>query len=160
MVLCDTREPFPHPWQRYLPEGWQLEPATLETGDLCLPSHSEGAVVERKTPSDLASCIGVGRERFERELRRGRYCGRFVVVVEGTLSDVAASARGIHHNAVIGTMAAWTLRFAPFIFAGSQRLAADFSWRLLASQLPAAERRLSRGEGLQREAGAKEGSTV
>jgi hypothetical protein len=65
-----------------------------------------------------------------------------VVVVEGSLSDVvSAASRGIHHNAVIGTLAAWTLRFAPFIFAGSQRLAADFAWRLLASQLPSAERR-------------------
>jgi hypothetical protein len=45
------------------------EPGTLETGDIALAALLEGAVVERKTPANLASCIGSGRERFERELR-------------------------------------------------------------------------------------------
>jgi ERCC4-type nuclease len=144
IVLCDTREPWPHPWSAMLPLGWAFERTSLETGDLVLASHPHGAVIERKTPGDLASCIGAGRERFERELRRSRYAGRFVVVVEGSLSDVAVAAGGIHHNAVIGTLAAWTERYCPFTFAGSERLAADFALRLLASQLPSTEPRLGR----------------
>ena len=40
------------------------------------------------------------------------------------------------HNAVAGTLAAWTLRYCPFVFCGSQREAADFSFRLLAAQGP------------------------
>jgi hypothetical protein len=52
--------------------------------DIALAALPEGAVVERKTPTDLTSCIGAGRERFERELRRGRYVGRLIVVIEGT----------------------------------------------------------------------------
>jgi ERCC4-type nuclease len=107
IVLCDTREPWQHPWAVLLPEGWVLERAALDTGDLALASHPDGVVVERKTPGDLASCIGAGRERFERELRRSRYCGRFVVIVEGSLSDVAVAARGVHHKAVLGTIASW-----------------------------------------------------
>jgi hypothetical protein len=72
VVLCDTREPWPHPWaSAALALGWALERAALETGDLVLASHPHGAVIERKTPGDLASCVGVGRERFERELARG-----------------------------------------------------------------------------------------
>ena len=126
-----------------------FERASLETGDLALASHPHGVLVERKTPGDLASCIGAGRERFERELSRGRYCGRFVVVVEGSLSDVTVAARGVHHNAVLGTLASWTLRYCPFVFAGSQRLAADFAWRLLASQLPSGQRRSSGGARLK-----------
>jgi hypothetical protein len=51
--------------------------------------------VEGKTPSDMATCIGTNRERFERELKRGRYVGRMIVVVEGTLADVCAASRGI-----------------------------------------------------------------
>lgn len=141
IVLADTREPWPHPWQHLLPEGWVFERASLETGDLVLASHPYGAVIERKTPGDMAACIGAGRERFERELRRSRYAGRFVVVVEGSLSDVAVAVRGVHCNAVLGTLAAWTLRYCPFVFTGSQRLAVDFAIRLLASQLPEGERR-------------------
>jgi ERCC4-type nuclease len=124
-----------------LPQGWAFERTGLETGDLVLASHPHGAVLERKAPSDMAGCIGTGRERFERELRRGRYVGRFVVVVEGSLSDVVVAGRKLHANSIMGTLASWTVRYCPFVFAGSQRLAADFAWRLLASELPEAERR-------------------
>ena len=72
VILVDSREPCRHPWQRYLPPGWTMERTALETGDLGLATHPVGAIVERKTPGDLASCIGSGRERFERELQRGR----------------------------------------------------------------------------------------
>ena len=140
IILSDSREPYPHPWERFLPEGWVFERATLETGDLALAVLPEGGVIERKTPSDLANCIGKDRERFERELRRGRYLGRMVVVVESTLSDVAVAARGIHHNAVIGTLAAWTRRYCPFVFCGCERLAADFTFKFLAGQLREIER--------------------
>ena len=128
------------PWAALLPEGWVLERASLETGDFCLGSHLDGVLVERKSPSDMASCVGSNRERFERELKRGRYC-RLIVVVEGSLSDVVVAGRKLHANSIVGTLAAWTVRYAPFVFCGSQRLAVDFAFRLLASQLPSGERR-------------------
>ena len=134
-LLFDTREPDPHPWAAHLPEGWRIEIGTLETGDIALARIPEGVVVERKTPSDLAGCIGASRERFERELRRGRYVGRFLIVVEGSLSDVQHAARGIHPNSISGTLASWAVRFCPIIFAGSTAGAADFAFRALASQV-------------------------
>jgi hypothetical protein len=66
--------------------------------------------------------------------------GRMIVVVEGTLADVCAASRGISHNAIVGTLAAWTLRFFPFVFAGSVQAAAEFTFRLLAAQVRDAER--------------------
>jgi ERCC4-type nuclease len=134
-LLFDTREADPHPWERHLPEGWRIERGTLETGDLALARLPEGVVIERKTPCDLSSCIGASRERFERELRRGRYVGRFIVIVEGTLSDVQRAARGIHPNSINGTLAAWSVRFCPIIFAGGVAPAADFAFRALAAQV-------------------------
>ena len=134
-ILLDTREPSPHPWTRYLPEGWHVEPGTLETGDIALARLPDGIVIERKTAPDLAGCIGSSRERFERELKRSRYCGRFIVVCEGSLADVCVAGRGMNHNAITGTLAAWTARYCPFIFAGSTAAAADFSFRALASQV-------------------------
>jgi DNA excision repair protein ERCC-4 len=92
----DTREPWPHPWQPYFSDSVELERGTLETGDLALAKLPDGAVIERKTVPDLLGVIGKGRERFERELKRSRYVGRFLVVVEGTLADVLAEARSIH----------------------------------------------------------------
>lgn len=134
-LIFDTREPDPHPWARHLPEGWRIVRGTLETGDIALARLPEGVVIERKTPSDLAGCIGASRERFERELRRGRYVGRFLIVVEGSLSDVHLVARGIHPNSVNGSLAAWAVRFCPIIFAESTAGAADFAFRALAAQV-------------------------
>jgi ERCC4-type nuclease len=140
-LLADTREPAdPHPWSPYLPEGWRMVRGTLETGDFALAALPEATVIERKTPSDLAGCIGKGRERFERELRRGRYLGRLIVVVEGDLRDVIEAAPGIKPAAVIGSLAAWTGRYCPFVFAGSVRAAADFSFRALSAQVRTIER--------------------
>ena len=55
LVTVDSREPEPHRWARYLPEGWSLERGSLETGDLALAALPDGAVVERKTAGDLVS---------------------------------------------------------------------------------------------------------
>jgi DNA excision repair protein ERCC-4 len=139
-VTIDTREPWPHPWADYVPQGWEIERGTLETGDLALSALPDGAVVERKTPGDLVSCIGSGRERFERELRRGRYTGRMIVVVEGNLSDVFVAGRSVHHNSIVGTFAARILRYCPIVFCGSERVAADFAFRFLAAQIRDIER--------------------
>ena len=99
----------------------------METGDLCLASHPFGAVIERNSPGDMASCIGSCRERFERELKRGRYCGKMIIVVSGSFEDVLKAGRGLHVNAIIGSVASWVLRYAPFIFAGSEHLAGFLS---------------------------------
>jgi hypothetical protein len=34
-----------------------------------------------------------------------------IAVVEGTLGDLYAVSRGISHNSITGTLAAWTLRY-------------------------------------------------
>ena len=64
-VIIDTREPWPHPWDEYLPEGFQFERGTLETGDIALAALPDGAVVERKTPGDMVGCIGSERQRCQ-----------------------------------------------------------------------------------------------
>ena len=87
-----------------------------------------------------AGCIGASRERFERELKRGRYVGRMIVVIEGTLTDVCAASRGVSQNAIVGTLAAWTLRYCPYVFTGSVQAAADFAFRILAAQVRDVER--------------------
>lgn len=140
ILTLDTREPDPHPWEKHLPAGWQMRRGTLETGDLALENLPEGVVIERKTAPDLVGCIGRGRERFERELRRGRYCGRFLVVCEGSLQDVLCESRGIAPASVLGTVAAWSVRFCPVIFAGSTKTAAEIAFRALAAQIRDIER--------------------
>ncbi len=138
-LLCDTREPWPHPWARCLPAHVRLVRAKLDTGDFALQGHESGAVVERKTVSDLLGCIGNGRDRFERELERAASLQGFCVIVEGHLSDLLAETRAIHRQAILGTLAAWTRRHCPFVFAGRQCCAGEFAWRFLAGQVRDAE---------------------
>jgi ERCC4-type nuclease len=92
-LLCDSREPWPHPWAKWLPSHVELERATLDTGDFALAGLPDAAVVERKTVPDFLACMTSNRERFVRELARSRHVGRFVIIVEGTLGNVLA-ARG------------------------------------------------------------------
>jgi len=135
-LLMDSREPNdPHPWLPFLPPGWRVIRGTMQTGDLCVAALPSGVIIERKTAADLAGCIGRDRERFTRELMRSRYCGRFLVICEGSLQDVIDAARGISPAAVEGTVAAWVTRFAPIVFAGSIPLAASIACRALAAQV-------------------------
>jgi DNA excision repair protein ERCC-4 len=141
--ICDSREPWgPHPWEPYMP-GVELVRGCLPTGDFVLPGAEDGAVVERKAIPDFLACIGRERKRFDKELLRARYVASFCIVVEGGLSDVIAQARDVHPNAIVGSVAAWSRRGFPVVFAGSQRLAAEFTQRYLSQQLTEARRLLA-----------------
>ena len=122
-------------WTPYFSDNVTVVRGRLETGDLCVAALPDGAVVERKTVPDLLGCIGKSRDRFERELKRSRYLGRLIVIVEGTLADVLQQAREIHPNAIIGTLAAWQLRYCPVCFAGNAETAARVAERFLLSQV-------------------------
>ena len=59
-ILVDSRDPWPHPWAVHFSDAVKLRRGALETGDLALAALPDGAVVERKTVSDLLGCIGRG----------------------------------------------------------------------------------------------------
>lgn len=136
----DTREPWPHPWAVHWPADARIIRDTLETGDVALAALPEGAVVERKTVPDLLACMGRERERFERELARSRYLGAFCVIVEGSLEDVILQARGMKQPAIMATVATWTRRYGPILFAGGAHAAADLAYCFLAAQVREVER--------------------
>ena len=134
-LLCDTREPWPHPWQRWMPAHVRLNRVTMDTGDFALAGLPDAAVVERKTTSDFLGCLTSNRERFERELSRSRHVGHFVVIVEASLLDCIRARGGLTEASLLGTVAAWSRRYCPILFAGSERLAAELAWRYLAGQI-------------------------
>ena len=141
----DSRESAdPHPWVAHFSEDVKIERGTLETGDFALAALPDAAVIERKAVGDLLACLGRERDRFERELKRGLYVGRLVVVCDGSMADLLCEARrrggGMSDNSIIGTLAAFQRRYAPFFFAGSVRVAAEFTERLLRGQINEAVR--------------------
>ena len=129
-ALLDTREPDPHPWPPFWP-GASVERATLAVGDVCMAGNAD-VVVERKTPEDLIGCMTVSRDRFERELRRATHLASFAIVVSGSFDELLLRRRGLAVASIIGTLAAWQRRYRhPFFFAGTDAVAADFTWRFL-----------------------------
>lgn len=132
-LWIDTREPWPHPWQRHLPEV-TFQRRGMETGDICL-SGNPLAVVERKTVADFLGSITSGRPRFNDELRRSRHLDSFHIVVEGSLGECLMKKRGMSEASLFGTIAAFERRGFSIIFAGSERYAAQIAWRILAQPL-------------------------
>jgi DNA excision repair protein ERCC-4 len=139
-LSCDTREPWPHPWRRWLPSHVELERTTLDTGDFALAGLPDGAIVERKTVADFLGCMTSNRERFERELSRSRHVGSFIIIVEGSLLDCIHGRGGLSEASLIGTIAAWSRRYCPVIFAGDERTAATLAWRFLVGQIAEAHK--------------------
>lgn len=130
--ICDTREPWPHPWAEYLPEGCTIERGTMETGDWCVAGQEDGVVIERKTASDFLGTITAGRERFEKELRRARLdCRELIIVVEASLHLVLAKAGGMGVASLLGTVASFARRGVPVIFAGDAEHAAAIAFAAL-----------------------------
>lgn len=137
-ILIDTREPWPHPWQRHLPEA-EFRRAGLETGDIALAGNP-GIVIERKTTSDFLGSITAGRDRFEAELKRSRMLDFFCIVIEGTLLDVMEDRGGMHTESLLGTIAAFSRRYCPILFCGSERYAARVAFRILSQPVDQANR--------------------
>ena len=141
----DSRESAdPHPWLPFFSSDVVIERGTLETGDFALAALPDAGCVERKATGDLLACLGRERERFERELQRGRYVGRMIVVCEGSMADLANEARrrggGLSYNSIVGTLAAFQRRYCPFFLAGSIQVAAEFSERFLRGQIAEVQR--------------------
>ena len=62
---------------------------TLAIGDYSIVGLENHIAIERKALADLIGCLTTDRDRFERELHRGRALDYFALVIEATLSDLA-----------------------------------------------------------------------
>jgi len=117
-VLVDTREqrPYDFPTMR-------VQPATLTAGDYSVRGMENDLAVERKELSDLISCIGPGRERFEREMARLRGYQHRIVIVEADWYAVRSGAYRSALNPLAAThsILSWQAHYrVPFLFAGDR----------------------------------------
>jgi len=134
--LIDTREQNPFTFRAY-----QADPelATLPVGDYSLPGFEDRAAVERKELNDLISCLMNGnRERFEKELARGRHYELFAVVVEAALADVS---RGRYRSemkaqAALQSLLTFQVRYRlSIVWAGTRAGAEYVTYSLLSKYL-------------------------
>lgn len=135
-ILIDTREQTPFTFQGY---DVAPETATLPCGDYSLPGFEDRAAIERKTLEDLVSCLmGSNRDRFERELARGRSYELFAVVVEAAFSDVSRGKykSDMKPHAALQSLIAFQVRYrVPFIWCGSRAAAEYYTFWTLAKYL-------------------------
>jgi len=142
-ILVDNREQQPFTFAGYeaVPE-----PATLQVGDYSLPGFEDRAAIERKSLEDLIACLmGSNRERFERELARGRHYELFYVMIEASLEDVSKGKyrSAMKPHSALQSIIAFQVRYrVPFMWAGSRKAAEYYTFWTLAKYLRELEERL------------------
>ncbi len=135
-ILVDSREQLPFTF-----EGYEVVPEVvgLPCGDYSLPGFEDRIAIERKSLDDLVGCLmGSNRERFERELARGRHYDHFAVVVEANLSDVAQGRyrSEMTPQAVLQSLVTFQVRYrVPFMWCGNRAGAQFMTFSLLAKYL-------------------------
>jgi DNA excision repair protein ERCC-4 len=135
-ILIDSREQAPFTFQGYEVE---TETASLPVGDYSLPGFEDRAAIERKSLNDLIACLmGKDRERFKRELTKGRFYDLFVVVVEASLADVSQGRyrSEMKPQAALQSLITYQVRYrTPFVWAGNRAGAEYITHGLLAKYL-------------------------
>jgi ERCC4-type nuclease len=82
-IIIDSREQTPFKFKDV-----ESIVKKLDTGDYSIEGYEHEIAVERKSVPDACSSVIQGRERFQREIERGRELDYFAIVIEGTLQQL------------------------------------------------------------------------
>jgi len=138
-IITDTREQAP------LSFTLPTERGTLTTGDYSIKGLERFIAIERKSPDDLVGCLKNGnRERFEKELSRGRGLDYFALVIE---SDMISLANGDYRSdmkpkSVLQSLMAFSVRYRlPIFFCPDREYASRVIESLLTKYVGELEKR-------------------
>ena len=112
----------------------QTEVGTLATGDYSVKGLESIVAVERKSLSDLLSCIGRDRERFDREIQRllAYPCRALIVESSWPALEIGNWTRSrVKPAAAIGSLLGWIAAGLPVIMCGDHERAGRYTSRLL-----------------------------
>lgn len=139
-IVIDTREQAP------LDFSLPSERGTLVTGDYSIKGLERFIAIERKSPNDLVGCLkGEQRERFERELSRGRGLDYFALIIEADLEDLARGhyRSDMNPKSVLQSLMAFSVRYRlPVFFCPTRAYAARVVESLLTKYVCEIEKRL------------------
>jgi DNA excision repair protein ERCC-4 len=127
-AIIDTRE------QRPLDlSPLRVETGTLTTGDYSVKGLEHVVSIERKSMPDLIGCVGVNRERFDKEVQRLLAYPVRCLVVEGMWSDLECGEwrSQVTPAAAVGSVLGWVASGLPVIMAGNHNHAGRYVSRLL-----------------------------
>jgi ERCC4-type nuclease len=138
-IVVDTREQLPYKFKTPAIKG------TLTTGDYSIAGLEHLVAIERKTLPDLIGCLCGGRERFERELYRGRALDFFCLVIEASLTDIVSGnyRSQMTSRAAIQSLMAFTIRYRlPIFFVETRNYGARVTESLLLKYAKEMEKRV------------------
>lgn len=141
-IIVDSREQSPFTFGGY---ECEVVSGSLATGDYSLQHLEHQIAIERKSLPDLIGCLTSGRDRFIRELQRGRGMPVFAVVVEADWSTLADGLYRSRMNPAAATASVLSLSMRnriPFHFCGTREQAEAVTFHLLRLYLQGAEKRL------------------
>lgn len=142
IILRDTREQDGFTFANY---PCTIQESGLSTGDYSLLGLADRVAIERKSVPDLVGCLTAGRDRFERELARGRGMDLFAVVVEAPFTALAQGdyRSRMQPHAACQSLIAFQVRYGtPFLWASSRPWAEYLTFWTLQKFLREAESRL------------------
>jgi len=120
-LIVDSREREP------LPLAYPFIVAGLQSGDYSIAGCENLFAVERKSIPDLVGCCcGENRARFERELHRlrGFRFARLLIVGSRAEIETGRYRSGIAPASVLGTIAAFEVRYVPVVWCADPERAA------------------------------------
>lgn len=114
-AIIDSREQTP-----FTLAPLRTTKGTLATGDYSIKGLTHVIAVERKSMSDLMNCIGIDRERFEREIQRLMAYQIKALVLECHISQIQLKQyrSQVHPNAALSSLMSWQVRGLPIIWGG------------------------------------------
>ena len=140
-IIIDTREQQPYSF------NGPVEVGTLSTGDYSICGLENHIAVERKTIDDLIGCLTKDRDRFERELHKGRALDYFCLVIEGNLSDLANGRyrSKMLPKSAIQSLMAFSVRYRlPIFFCENRKYGARVTESLLLKYAREIEKRFKK----------------
>jgi DNA excision repair protein ERCC-4 len=107
--------------------------ATLTTGDYSIRGLESVISIERKSLSDLLSCVGTDRQRFDREVMRLKAYPCRALVIEATWAELESGdwRSKVTPQAVVGSCLGWIGAGLPVALVGDHERAGRFVSRLL-----------------------------
>lgn len=137
-IKIDSREQKPYSFQ--LPS----EVGTVPVGDYSICGLEDYFSIERKELNDLIGCLTTDRERFEKELHRGRALDYFALVIESSLQDISKGQyrSKMQPKAAIQSLLAFSVRYRlPVFFCGSREYGQRITESLLCKYAGEIEKR-------------------
>lgn len=111
-IIIDSREqrPYTFPGHKTVVQGLPLADYGL--------LHCQDIAIERKSIDDLIGSLTSGRDRFEKELKKGAQLPYFALVIEASLSDLANGKyqSSMLPKSAVQSLLSWSVKHGTHVF--------------------------------------------